>query len=417
MGFLYVLSILIEIGVLFYLERKAWGTLLTPLNFVMLPYLAVLLVSIAISGKFDFVEFYYPSILIWNVGLLLFALPSYALAGFAHKHDYAVDRVGVREEPMPQLFFWIGVLLTMLFAYRLMSTVRSSQFIIGSDEFAEEFAGFGFWGHLKRFCSVMLMLYIYYLNKHQRWLWFFIIAMMVVNVINMVKGTMIIPPVVGVMLRLASGKMKINARFITILLISSVAVFFVTFLLAIVVVNKMEVNDKVILYIFQRFVHYFSSGTLGLSVDMQLGFPDRGAFDVIWTPFINIYNQIAGDGEVLSPVNPTFHFTGISLTNVRTVFGTLFIYTNYVQFALYTIGLSAMCYTLKMFTIKFDNLFTNTIFYYFCALLAMGWFEFYFFHLDIIEIPAMLIMLQLIDWALVGKKVDNGVLKKALKMA
>lgn len=417
MGFLIVLSLFIEAGVLFYLERKAWKTLLTPLNFVMLPYLAVLLVSIAMSGKFDFVEFYYPSILIWNVGLLLFALPSYALAGFAHKHDYAVDKVGVREEPMPQLFFWIGVLLTMLFAYRLMSTVRSSQFIIGSDEFAEEFAGFGFWGHLKRFCSVMLMLYIYYLNKHQRWLWFFIIAMMVVNVINMVKGTMIIPPVVGVMLRLASGKMKINARFVTILLISSVAVFFVTFLLAIVVVNKMEVNDKVILYIFQRFVHYFSSGTLGLSVDMQLGFPDRGAFDVIWTPFINIYNQIAGDGEVLSPVNPTFHFTGISLTNVRTVFGTLFIYTNYVQFALYTIGLSAMCYTLKMLTIKFDNLFTNTIFYYFCALLAMGWFEFYFFHLDIIEIPAMLIMLQLIDWALVGKKVDNGVLKKALRMA
>ena len=417
MGFLIVLSLFIEAGVLFYLERKAWKTLLTPLNFVMLPYLAVLLVSIAMSGKFDFVEFYYPSILIWNVGLLLFALPSYALAGFAHKHDYAVDKVGVREEPMPQLFFWIGVLLTMLFAYRLMSTVRSSQFIIGSDEFAEEFAGFGFWGHLKRFCSVMLMLYIYYLNKHQRWLWFFIIAMMVVNVINMVKGTMIIPPVVGVMLRLASGKMKINARFITILLISSVAVFFVTFLLAIVVVNKMEVNDKVILYIFQRFVHYFSSGTLGLSVDMQLGFPDRGAFDVIWTPFINIYNQIAGDGEVLSPVNPTFHFTGISLTNVRTVFGTLFIYTNYVQFALYTIGLSAMCYTLKMLTIMFDNLFTNTIFYYFCALLAMGWFEFYFFHLDIIEIPAMLIMLQLIDWALVGKKVDNGVLKKALRMA
>ena len=224
MGFLIVLSLFIEAGVLFYLERKAWKTLLTPLNFVMLPYLAVLLVSIAMSGKFDFVEFYYPSILIWNVGLLLFALPSYALAGFAHKHDYAVDRVGVREEPMPQLFFWIGVLLTMLFAYRLMSTVRSSQFIIGSDEFAEEFAGFGFWGHLKRFCSVMLMLYIYYLNKHQRWLWFFIIAMMVVNVINMVKGTMIIPCVVGVMLRLASGKMKINARFVTILLISSVAV-------------------------------------------------------------------------------------------------------------------------------------------------------------------------------------------------
>jgi hypothetical protein len=30
--------------------------------------------------------------------------------------------------------------------------------------------------------------------------------------------------------------------------------------------------------------------------------------------------------------------------------------------------------------------------------LAMGWFEFYFFHLDIIEIPVMILILHVIDW-------------------
>lgn len=403
MGFLIVLSILIEIGVLSYLEKKAWNTLLTPLNFLMLPYLVVLLVSIAISGRFDFVEFYYPSILIWNVGLLLFAIPSFALAGWAQKNHYPVFHTDVKDDGIPKVFVIIGVLLVLAFSYRLMGTIQSSKFIIGSDDFTEEFAGFGFWGHLKRFSNVMLILYIYYLNKRQPWLWIFIIVLMGVSVINMVKGTMIIPCVVGVMLRLASGKMKITARLVFILLLSAVAVFFVTFLLAIVVVNDMEVNDKILLWIFQRFVHYFSSGTLGLSVDMEWGFPDRGSFDVIWTPFINIYNQLIGSGEVLSPVNPTFHFTGISLTNVRTVFGTLWIYTTPLQFTIYTLGLSSFCYLLKFLTTRFDNLFTNTIYYYFCALLAMGWFEFYFFHLDVIEIPVMLMLLHFIYWVLMGK--------------
>jgi hypothetical protein len=274
--------------------------------------------------------------------------------------------------------------------------------MIGSDEFAEEFVGFGFWGHLKHFCSIMLMLYIFYLNKQRRWLWLLIIPLMVVSVINMVKGAIIIPCVVGVMLRIASGKTKITPRLVVMVAISAVAVFFVTFLLAIVVVNEIAVNEGVVLWIFQRFVHYFSSGTLGLSMDMELGFPDRGPFTVIWTPFINIINQISGNGEVLSPVNPTYHFTGISLTNVRTFFGTLFIYTDFFQFALYTMGLSAICYTLKLLSVRFSNLFTNTIYYYYCALLAMGWFEFYFFHLDVIETPVMIILLHVI-YGLVGR--------------
>jgi len=399
---LYLLGILIEVAVLFYLERKAWGTMLTPLNILMLPYVAVLFISVGMSGHSGFVEFYYPSILLWNVGLVFFALPSFLLAGYAHRNGYEVRTTVISDDTLPRIFVVIGVVLVGMMMLHLFSTVRSSKFMIGSDEFAEEFVGFGFWGHLKHFCSIMLMLYIFYLNKQRRWLWLLIIPLMVVSVINMVKGAIIIPCVVGVMLRIASGKTKITPRLVILVAISAVAVFFVTFLLAIVVVNEIAVNEGVVLWIFQRFVHYFSSGTLGLSMDMELGFPDRGPFTVIWTPFINIINQISGNGEVLSPVNPTYHFTGISLTNVRTFFGTLFIYTDFFQFALYTMGLSTLCYTLKLLSVRFSNLFTNTIYYYYCALLAMGWFEFYFFHLDVIETPVMIMLLHVI-YGLVGR--------------
>ena len=403
MGFLIVLTLVVESCVLLYMEHKAWKTLFTPLSFLLIPYIVVLFISIAMSGNAGFVEFYYPSITIWIIGLLCFAAPDFFFARYASEYGSCNVKTDIVEEQIPRIFVIIGLLLIMMFSYRLLSTVRSSHYLIGSDEFAEEFAGFGFWGHLKRFCSVMLMLYIYYLDRSRRWLWFFIIALFVVNVINMVKGTMIIPCVTGVMLRLAAGKMRITARFLAVLILSSVGVFFITFLLAIVVVNKMEVNDKIILWIFQRFVHYFSSGTLGLSVDMQMGFPDRGPFTVIWTPFINIINQITGNGEILSPVNPTFHFTGISLTNVRTIFGTLYIYTNHLQFCLYSFGLGFFSYFLKMMTLRYRNIYLNTVFYYFCALLAMGWFEFYFFHLDIIEIPVMVFILYLTDRILVNK--------------
>ena len=395
MSFLFVLTLLVEVAVLLYLEIKAWKTFYTPLCFLMLPYVAVLLVSVLLSGKAGFIDFYYPSIIVWNVGLLLFAIPDFCIVGYTSRKGFDIADTRIDESTIPRIFVLIGIALVLLFAYRLHWTFQNSQYIIGSDEFAEDFAGFGFWGHLKRFCSVMLMVYIYYLDKDHRWLWFLIIALFLVNVINMVKGTMIIPCVTGVMLRLASGKMKINARFVGVLLISSVAIFFISFILAIVVVNEMDVNTNVIIWILQRFVHYLTSGILGLSVDMEMGFPDSGPFSVIWTPFINIINQLNGSGEVLSPVNPVFHFTGISLTNVRTLFGTLLLYTDYLQFTLYTLGLSFMIYTLKILALRFSNLFTNTVFYYFCALLAMGWFEFYFFHLDIIEIPVMIMILHM----------------------
>ena len=45
---LILLTFLLEVAVLLYIELKAWKTLYTPLIFLMLPYTVILLISISI---------------------------------------------------------------------------------------------------------------------------------------------------------------------------------------------------------------------------------------------------------------------------------------------------------------------------------------------------------------------------------
>ena len=70
---------------------------------------------------------------------------------------------------------------------------------------------------------------------------------------------------------------------------------------------------------------------------MAHGFPDKGDFEILIAPFVNLFNQILGDKEILSPVNPLFFHTGISYTNVRTFFGTIYIYSGESGFVLYVL--------------------------------------------------------------------------------
>ena len=72
---------------------------------------------------------------------------------------------------------------------------------------------------------------------------------------------------------------------------------------------------------------------------------------------------------------------------MRTFFGTLYIYSDAWQFITYTLFLSTFIYAWKVATILRRSVYLDIILFYYCGLLMMGWFEFYFFHLDTIEIP------------------------------
>lgn len=397
---LYLVAILLEAAVLFYLEYRIWKTVYTPLNFLMLPYLVVLLITIMLAGsRLGFVEFYYPSIFIWNVGLLIFFLPSAIIGTLIVRNGKSVVSMPPVDS-IPQSLKFLLVVMALLFIVHLKSVLGSSAEALGSDEFGEEFSGGGVWGHLRILSLPLLMMSIYYVSKKRWWLWPIILIFFLVSVLNQVKGWVIIPVLAAMAMRIHAGKTRLTAKFLLYVLLGAFLVFFAAYALSILVVQSRGVDDAFLDFIYMHFLHYFTSGVLGLSMDMQAGFPDTGSFETLWAPIINIFNAAAGTGDLISPVNPYYYNSGINLTNVRTFFGTVYIYTDTLQFVVYILLSSTLMYFLKLSTIKWKNIYVYVIYFFECGLLAMGWFEFYYFHLVVFELPIIVALLWLLEWVL-----------------
>lgn len=396
MGLLILLTLLIEVGVLLYLEVKAWHTLYTPLNFLMLPYVFILLLTVSVSGKWGIVDFYYPSIVYWNAGLLLFAIPSYAMGFVLQKHNKPVGRPIDDGEGMPDIVVVLSVIMCLAFLYRLKQTLGSSSATFGTDEFGMDYDGHGLWAHLSKFNLPLLILCIYYADRRKWWLWIIIITLVFITFIHQVKGWVIIPCVTGLAMRLYSGKTHLTAKFLFFLAIGAVAVFLVSYILSLVVGGNAMLGGAILEFILRHFVHYLTSGVLGFSMDLAAGMPDKGNMDVLFAQFVNLTNVLTGNDEIISQVNGVFFHTGLNNTNVRTMFGTIAVYTNPGQFIFVTLLLSTVIYSLKVLSIRFGNIYLNIIYFFECAMLCMGWFEYYFFHLDVIEVPVMTLIVMTI---------------------
>ena len=390
---LILVSFLIEVAVLLYLELKAWRSLYTPLIFLMVPYSIILLISIAISGNFGFVDFYYPSIFIWSVGLVLFAIPSYVLAFVLQKHNRPLNS-SMAEEDMPKLIVYIAVFVILLFVWRFRSV--NGAFPIGSRDFGDELCGKGVWGHLRQLSLPILMMSIYFVDRQRWWLWLIIVPIFIIAVLYQILGWLIIPCLVGIMLRLYTGKTKLRLSLMLYVVLGVAVVFLGSYVISLVLVEENDLDNEVLSFIFRNFIHYLTSGTLGLSVDMELGFPDEGEFDMVIAQLVNIARALTGSGELIVPLNPYYYNTGFNLTNVRTFFGTVLINADYVTFALFVLFVSSAIYLMKVATIRFNNIYVYTAYFFECGLLFMGWFDSYFASLSVIEIP----MLSLALWLL-----------------
>lgn len=394
--FIIFITLLIEVAVFTYFEYISWNTIYTPMCCLMLPYTLVLIISIIVSGNSYFVDFYYPSIFVWNIGLIFFAIPSYVLALLKLKKT-SIFHTDIQEKKLPNILIFISIILSLVFFLRLRQVLGSSISIFGTDDFAEEFSGHGIWAHLREIVMPLLILAIYHVKKRQWELWILIVSLLFIQFLYMVKGAVIISIVSGLCLRLYTGKTHLKFTFLAKLFIGGFAIFIITYMvLPLIGSEKGEADMQLFEFVTEHFFHYFTSGTLGFSYDLELGCPDRGDFDIIISPFINIYNIIIGNKEILSPVNPVYHHTGINLTNVRTFFGTLYVYCNFWQFTIYTIIISTITYSIKLIAMYTKSIFLYIILFYYCGLFAMGWFEFYFFHLSIIEIPIITIILWII---------------------
>ena len=161
-----------EVSCLTYLEYRAWRTIYTPLIALMLPYVAVLLITIAIAGNFGFVRFNYESIYVWILGLPLFAIPSFGFATLMRHYELPViTTVNDDDKGIPKVLIAIAFLLVVVLLFKLYTTLSHGFYLFGTEDFAEEFSGHGIWAHLRGMLIPILILALYYVRKKDYLLW------------------------------------------------------------------------------------------------------------------------------------------------------------------------------------------------------------------------------------------------------
>ena len=403
-------AFLAEVILLMHIEKRLWGTLFTPLNALSLPFTAILLITLCLPSSLGFVPFYFPSLLIWAGGLALMAIPSWLL-GYGFRKRYGTAEPVV-EPPKKELLFLLATLvLIMPFGLRLREMMANSLDLLGSDEFGENFAEFGVFGHLLHFLFACSVLCFACVRKERRLLPIAVIVLIAaLAFINQVKSWVFIPIIAGFWMCLAGKKMKLSLRFLLSLVIGGLVLFVGSYLAIFILGNGLEYNEHMAEYIGEHIMHYLTSGVLGLSEDLRRGILEAQDPNVLFAPFVNLIHFFTGDAYV-NVVNPYFIeiSTNNSLAdNVRTYFGTIYIYSPVPVYCLIVVLLGFFFYLIRIAALRAQSVYISAIDGWFCALLVMGWFEYYLFHLTSFEVPLYLLLMFIIEKTLIPQKTTYG---------
>lgn len=386
MDILIILAFFSEVILLALLEKKMWGTIYTPLNIVMLPTAVIVLICLWIINQFDLYPFYAPCLFVWMAGLFFFAIPSMLFRKLTDG-TVQVSEMSISELPAPKLVFWAGIIVCLLFLYHMSSAMSNTSSAVGSDAFADEVSTHGVWAHV--FCLVMFsnILSLLYISKKR---WYFILLLLlglVVCVINQVKSWVLIPLFAGILLNIFTGRIHLSWRLLLFVALGGTSFFFLSYYLSLVVSVDKELSDNVVFFIFKNFAHYLTSGILGLSMDMDRGIVETQDVGYLFTIFVNIYNVIVGE-PIKSVVNP--HFLGTTWptlgTNVRSIMGTAYIFAGPWLFPVIILFVSSAAYFIRMKLVRTRSLSWLLVDGWMCAILAMAWFDWDFFHLRVYEV-------------------------------
>lgn len=301
------------------------------------------------------------------------------------------------------------ILLSILILYGLyiLKSAREMQSAasVGSDEFADKTSMFGPWAHVFVIVIALEIFCFQFINRKRWWLIFGILLCVLYGVIAQVKGWVLIPIFAGIFVNVFSNKLKLNFKKISSVCLLGFGFFFLSYYLSLVVSKDEQMSDKVFFFIFRNFTHYLTSGVLGLSMDMGRGILEPYNPDYLYTPFVNIYNLMTGN-QMSTGVSPYYLMTtwpGL-LTNIRSFMGTIYIYGGPFWGSLTILLFSSIAYSIRAFRIARQSSLLLPLDAWFCAILFMGWFDYYFALLKPYEI---LLFLWLLPYFF-GKKVVSS---------
>ena len=169
-------TLLIEVVLLVLCEKRWWQSYYTPITALAIPYTIIVLLAAAVGGHYGFVPLYYPSLIVWIIGLPVMSGVSFIMSIVFRSIPVTpkVQLSGLRHE---RLYVSVMAGLLLLIALHLRSTISSSLFAFGSDDFGEDFATFGLYGHMMTLLIAMEIVAFTQIRPHKRWLYFGLILL------------------------------------------------------------------------------------------------------------------------------------------------------------------------------------------------------------------------------------------------
>jgi len=393
---------LLECIAVVYWEHRIWKTLYTPINILLLPYAAIVLLAVSLPESMHFVPFYYPSLLVWMGGILLMEIPSTVLAyiyGIPNTSDEAYQFPGEAYR-FPKWLWIAGGLSILLATWHLKAVLGSSIYSFGTDEFADEYAIYGLYGHIIVFLGAMTVLLFASVRRHNILLPIVcIIAIAALTMTNQVKSWVIIPLVAGFILCLLMRRIHLNWRVVLLIALSGSTIYAGSYLLNFIVGGSSHYSKQMGTFIVEHFLHYLFSGALGLSEEMRLGLTVPTDPRVFFAPFINVVNTLTGD-DVVSPISTVSVIINSDTqiyNNVRTHFGSIYLRGGMAFYMIYPVVSGLFFYVVRIASLKTKSIYIAAIDAWLCAIMAMGWFDFYFWLMNTIEVPILLFLIYLVD--------------------
>lgn len=204
---LYLIVFLIEVYLVVLSEKRRWGNLLTPLTVLVLPYTVATIIAIIVSySSSNIPDFYFPSLIIWILGIFLFWIPSHIISKLSihSKNPFSV-KVSRNDDSYVLLtviaFICIAVSMTKL------SSLSSNIDMFGTDEFSEEYETTGFFNHLAVVLSAIFGYSIYKMDFKRHKISLIVVLLALVGMFAVgTKSWIILPFLIGYYARLLTGK-------------------------------------------------------------------------------------------------------------------------------------------------------------------------------------------------------------------
>ena len=394
----YLILFFLEVYLLFKLEQKQWKTLITPLNVMALTFsFALITIILYCSYDKDTPPFYYPSLILWMFGLLIFEIASAFISWSSvklQKSRIFNIEISKNDDKYHLLrnfaFFCIAVSFIRL---RSLSSIEG----FGTDEFSEDYQVTGVFAHLAVILSCIFAYAIYKLDfKHRSSL--LIIAGALVGMYAVgTKSWIIAPFLMGYLARLMTGRTKLSIKTTVVPVLIVFGIFFLSYFLILVIATESDVTEDFVSFVFTHFVDYLGGPVLAFSLDFKKGFVEPDMTEALFAPFINFVHAFTKE-KYINVINPVFLDLGtLGDNNVRTFFGTIYAYSkNPFVFLFVTLLFSTVINYVYCLSRRSRSVFlllancSNMVF------LMFGFFDFYWLSLTPYEVTILFILMHVL---------------------